>query len=535
MKNLISFLIITLLLFNSSCKKEDAVLDINFEPDLTIKYKNDGPLSKVTKICDVLSFDDEAHFRDVYNHLETRYDANEATDSTASLDAFENELSFTSRRTFVNDWETAMEDAGTSIDETNDIDTIFFEDDVMKTLLNPNAIVKVGDDAVLMIDDCLWIRVPFQDCQGVKLLEQFSQMLSNPGREAQEEAMEFSIQNNIVFEDLCPSPPGSRSSGCGFQIDFTYTDPVINPSTGRYEFTLTDLTHDYLANSQLRKWKIVGDNSLDTMVSKFETLLGGQSSGAESPTVSVPSDADYIIIKLKKRTLRPYCAEYVEKKIYLACPSPDWNYVDMYTVQFFTRNHSPGLTVDWNFGDGNTSTAPNPTHTYTVSCLEEFNVNFNVSSATGGGICQVEFPVMKVSVGPKDKYIIHKKATGWKESGSEKFKWLIKANGAPNILGIGLGFGKVKGKIKYKKKNGSGKWKKKKTSLTIRFENHIYEVSNCSILNDLAVVSSPKIVSNKKKTKHKYKTSTPFRIFLDDPVQAYFQAGGINGTFDVFD
>ncbi|MFT6319319.1 MAG: hypothetical protein ACJAT4_000236, partial [Granulosicoccus sp.] len=345
---------------------------------------------------------------------------------------------------------------------------------------------------------------------------------------------EFSIQNNIVFEDLCPTPPGSRSSGCGFQIDFTYTDPVLNPSTDRYEFTLTDLTHDYLANSQLRKWKIISDNSLDTMVSKFETLFGGQSSGAESPTVSVPNDADYIIIRLKKRTLRPYCAEYVEKKIYLACPSPDWNYIDMYTVQFTTRNYSPGMSTDWYFGDGNTSTAINPSHTYSVSCLENFNASFNVYSAAGG-TCQVEFPVMPISVGPKDKYIRHKKAKGWKVVGGEKFKWMVKANGTPNILGIDLGFGKVKGKIKYKKKNGSGKWKKKKTNLTIRFENHTYEVNNCSILNNLATVSSPKIVSNKKKTKHKYKTSTPFRIFLDDPIQAYFQAGGINGTFDVFD
>lgn len=535
MKNLFNVLIIAFLFFTTSCKKEEIKLDVNFEPNTSTDYKNDGPLSKVTKICDVLSFDDEAHFRDVYNHLETRYDANEATDSTASLDAFEDELNFESRRTFINNWEKDMEDNDIPIDETNDIDTIFFEDDILKTMLNPNAIVKIGDDAVLMIDDCLWIRVPFQDCQGVKLLEQFSIMLSKPGREAEEAAMEFAIQNNIIFEDLCPSPPGSRSSGCGFQTDFTYTDPVINPSTGRYEFTLTDLTQDYLANSQLRRWKIIGDNSLDTMVSKFETFFGGQSSGAESPTVSVPSDADYIIIRMKKRTLRPYCAEYTEKKIYLACPSPDWNYVDMYTVHFFTRNYSPGVLVNWDFGDGNTSTSPSINHTYSVSCLTNYNASFSAASPIGGGLCQVEFPLMPVSVGPKDKYIRHKKAKGWKEVGGEKFKWMIKANGTPSILGIDLGFGKVKGKIKYKKKNGSGKWRKKKTNLTIRFENHTYEVNNCSILNNLATVSSPKVVSNKKKTRHKYKTSTPFRINFDDPIQAYFQAGGINGTFDVFD
>ena len=113
MKNLFNVLIIALLFFSSSCKKEEIKLDVNFEPNTTNDYKNDGSLSKVTKICDVLSFDDEAHFRDVYNHLESRYDANEATDSTASLDAFENELNFESRRTFVNDWETNMEDSGT--------------------------------------------------------------------------------------------------------------------------------------------------------------------------------------------------------------------------------------------------------------------------------------------------------------------------------------------------------------------------------------------------------------------------------------
>jgi hypothetical protein len=166
--------------------------------------------------------------------------------------------------------------------------------------------------------------------------------------------------------------------------------------------------------------------------------------------------------------------------------------------------------------------------------LENFNASFNVYSAAGG-TCQVEFPVIPISVGPKDKYIKHKKAKGWKVVGGEKFKWMIKANGTRSILGIDLGFVKEKAKIKYKNKNGSGKWKKKKTNLTIRFENNIYEVSNCSILNDLAAVSSPKIVSNKKKTKNKYKTSTPFRIYLNDPVQAYFQAGGISCTFDVFD
>ena len=62
MKNLFSFLIITLLFLASSCKKEKLKPDFNFEPNPTTEYENDGPLSKVTKICDVLSFDDEAHF-----------------------------------------------------------------------------------------------------------------------------------------------------------------------------------------------------------------------------------------------------------------------------------------------------------------------------------------------------------------------------------------------------------------------------------------------------------------------------------------
>ena len=63
MKNLFSLLIITLLFFSSSCKKEKLELDANFEPNTTTDYKNDGPTSTDIVVdllaieMDLLTFD----------------------------------------------------------------------------------------------------------------------------------------------------------------------------------------------------------------------------------------------------------------------------------------------------------------------------------------------------------------------------------------------------------------------------------------------------------------------------------------------
>lgn len=530
----ITFLsIILLALFFNSCKKPIINDEVDLDPGniLPTIYLNDGPLATVTNICGVLSFDDEAHFESVYQHLENRYNNNEDRDSTASLDAFQNSFNYTSRRKYVDDWEKGMENQGIPINDSNDIDTLFFGDLVMQTLINTKGIVKIGNDAVLILDDCLWIRVPFNDCQGKMLLEQLFDKLQEKGETADEAATEFLVTNDMIIDNRCSSI--SERNGCGFRVGFSYQDPVLNPATNFFEILLEDETSDDYTNSKMRIWKLKNNNLSSPAV--FLPFSGGVSPFAfgRNVTLRVPMTMDKITVVLTKRTLSPYCEEEVEKIIYINCPHPDWRHIGDDKIQFRTRNSQPGMQVVWNFGDdlNTTSTALNPLFDYNVTCPELVNISFAITSPLAN--CDQEFYINDIPVGPVG-FLRHKKGSGWIENGSEKFKWSLKVNGTPNALGLPLGNSKVKGFIKFKRRNNNGKWRSRKTNLIIRFEGNTYDTS-CSILNNLASVSSARSRSNKKRMKHKYTTSTPFRVFVGDPIRAYFEAGGVSGTFSVFD
>lgn len=531
LKSITLLSILYLIVFINSCEKNIVNESINPIDPLPILYQNDGPLATVTSFCEVLSFTDEAHFESVYQYLDTRYTANESQDSTASLDAFQKGFNYTSRRNFIDDWEEDMENQGIPIDNTNDVDTIFFGDLVMQTLINEKGIVKIGDDAVLMLDECLWIRLSFNDCQGKSLLEDLFAILHSAEPNVDELISQFIIEHNVQFEDRCPTFLGARSTGCGFRTDFEYDQPTLNPSNNRFEFTLKDLTVDYLTNSQVRIWSIVNNDQNNPALFVLPLGVTDIRDFRKNPKISVPSWMDHITIRLAKRTLIPYCVEFVEKTIYFNCPYPDWNYINEYEVKFYTRNAQPGTQVNWNFGDGNNSSSFSPSHVYSTSCPEVFDVNFSLPSADPNCPQEYSFPV---KAGPAG-FLRHKRANDWYESGSEKFKWRIVANGAPNILGLSVGNSKVRGFIKYKRKNNNGKWRKRRTSLKIQFMGNTYDNLSCSILNDLSAITSAKSKNNKKRMWHKYTTSTPFFISVNDPIKAYFEAGGISGTFDVFD
>jgi parallel beta-helix repeat protein len=74
-------------------------------------------------------------------------------------------------------------------------------------------------------------------------------------------------------------------------------------------------------------------------------------------------------------------------------------------VQFTDQSSGSGLNYLWQFGDGQTSTIQNPTHTYTTSGI--FNVNLTVTS--GGGTSS---KIKTISTNSPDANNIHL-STGW--------------------------------------------------------------------------------------------------------------------------
>jgi gliding motility-associated-like protein len=126
------------------------------------------------------------------------------------------------------------------------------------------------------------------------------------------------------------------------------------------------------------------NTSVPASVNSFWDFGDGTFSILTNPTKAYATAGLY---QIKLRNSYGTCADSIIKSItVLPLPTPDFNAPDVtdckvpFTVNF-NNISAGGSTYSWNFGDGGTSTQPNPSHTY--NSLGNFNVTLVATGANG--------------------------------------------------------------------------------------------------------------------------------------------------------
>ena len=512
MKKLMLFAVLLGILF-TACKKEP-ILDL--DPGLILGYSTDmGPLNTVNKVCNaVLCFEDETHFRNSYDYLEGKYDSTSPTDSTAYLDFFEDQKDFKSLRRHVENLEKQMEAQNIPITDANDPDKTFFEDDVMKTFLNEDKLVKIGDTVVLYLDECVIFKAPFEDCRGVTLMSQFSKLIEQNEIEA---ANQFMFDNpEIQIENICDS--GSERGNCGIVADFqTSINWTADPD-------FVEVTLDANAYSDrpilFIKWGFRYESGIDVIQGELfdvETDILGipiriRLVTGRTVILKVPRSKDFFEVSYRATNL--LCSNKITKRINIACGININRSYGLNDNVTFTVDHNPAIPItgfNWIFGDGATGTGSTVTHQYTYSgCGGSFDV-YVIPQGTLPPECSSDIGT-RVKLGWR-KYRSSGSKTERETLNGQKVKWKIKQNG--DRL---LGKNKIKAKIK-------ARGFRARADFDISYSGNIYLDNPTCSAYDLSTVSSTS-GSNKKRLKNVYKRSDKFNLKLTDIYTTHFTVDG---------
>ncbi len=137
------------------------------------------------------------------------------------------------------------------------------------------------------------------------------------------------------------------------------------------------------------------NTSAPVSVSSFWDFGDGTTSTATNPTKIYITPGVYFI---KLRNNYGSCADSVTKQItVLDLPVPDFNAADVtdckvpFTVNFTDLSTNGATSWNWTFGDGGTSTAKNPSHTYTA--LGNYTVKLIATNVNGcsDSITKIQF------------------------------------------------------------------------------------------------------------------------------------------------
>jgi PKD repeat protein len=180
------------------------------------------------------------------------------------------------------------------------------------------------------------------------------------------------LVNNVGTSDFYTCTTGFQNNNCYSTINYQQTDSL------QYEFS---------ANA----WSAFENDQ----VAQYQWDFGDGTSSAEASPTHIYADDNIYNVTLMTVNLGgcvalayDFICTYNNGSIdsfYYGCQAmffvtnPNQN--DLYTFNFEDNSFSNGVSWLWDFGDGNTSTEQNPTHTYQNNGF--YDVTFSVTSTTG--------------------------------------------------------------------------------------------------------------------------------------------------------
>lgn len=220
---------------------------------------------------------------------------------------------------------------------------------------------------------------------GVETKTNYIEVTMEPYCDASSAGTNYENITNVTFGTINNS---SASSG---YADYTNLSTDINAGSS-YTFTVT-YDGTYIAD-RVYVWIDFNQNQIFESNEKFDVASGRGNNSPYDYSIAIPSNAICGTTKMRVRLNdsnsgsndtpcgESNWGEVEDYNVFIVnLPVADFNITQTDNQVHFTNNSSNASIYQWNFGDGNTSNLPNPTHSY--SSDGNYTVELTVSNDCG--------------------------------------------------------------------------------------------------------------------------------------------------------
>ncbi|MEZ4884479.1 MAG: PKD domain-containing protein [Chitinophagales bacterium] len=463
LKLFVSIVVCVCAVITYSCTKEDQVNEQSFPPK-TIKSSSKTYIG-VQNINNRLVFDDFPTFHRIKTQLEQLHNNSVDTiDEDIELRTFEADLNFSSLRAHLEVQELTLLDQGV---HPIDIPEGFILDDLTQTFFNPQNIIQVGDTIIYLPNENYAYMV--YDGNETTLAD-----LENGGDPYGHENVGVEELNSVLNCDasfeygVTPlydplDPTNTIITGWNVNVSYTGDNTITDPNTEIY-WTADGITSNTPGEVKTFTYNTAGVYSICVVVVQVEP--GGGTGGMDD----MCSDRQCKSVVLGDGCNADFDFTLGQNAIV--------NFTDLSTSQ----NPLTVVSWLWTFGDGQTSTEQNPTHTYpcngnydarlTITCSDNQQYTVEKTIKVESDVCceksfDKDWKNHDYTFDGEPRYFKYKTA---------QRNWLLEHC--------------VKAKMKaYKPKNNGNGWKTDRRRMRITFIGEVFKIDEneciCSSPEDI--------------------------------------------------
>jgi len=264
------------------------------------------------------------------------------------LDAFENSLGFTSLRTKLIEEEVALLSSGVD-PQVRDIDAFFIQDDILRTVLNSQLEVQIGNSIYKFADDTLMLEIKNNNC--FDALGVLRTQIAIPLTLANDLPSAYNVANLYAFDNVTVHRlkgfDGTTSCDTDFKFSLSGTSTQIAFNSISSDFSVRHL------------WDF-GDGCISSAVNPVHAY---DSLGEFEVTLSLFDSLGCSIVSNKKTVKLGTCNSFFDPTTTIG--SKFVSFTDLST------STNTIVAYVWDFGDSasgsnNTSLVANTSHTYSA-------------------------------------------------------------------------------------------------------------------------------------------------------------------------
>lgn len=499
-----SILILSSVFFFFSCEK-DELIPAGLENSSVVIDRNaqSHPLTNDWSLNSYLKFNDADEVTNVYKTLKVKF----GESNYDALNLFEETRGFYSMRRAYDDYEETSLENGLSPGQIIDIPII---NDVLSSMISVDGLIQVGSEIQYFSSD-VYAKAPIAKINRLRDIIVHGDVI----RPSDELDGVILTPRNSSF---CEASFNVSINHSTFEVDVVYTgetpngeDKLLTWSVGSNNDNQINFSHQFSDPGEKQICATFSEREI------FQDTVCFFLPATRDSTFTLPSGQDTTItISFFRETclafdnVRIGCTSTICKDIVIGGCTADFtsNIGIDNVVNFVNQSSSANGTItgyQWNFGDGNTSTLVNPTHTY--ECDRDYNVNLIVFSAqcpqgqavvsqtisASGVNCCDSNPSSrsKIQVHPTDD----KKRIRYRYDMGSTFEWLNDQD--------------FKAKIEYFEKRrgnlgGKTRWRKTSGLLDVNFDGNVFaeDEEGCKCQDPRSLSASP---SNKEARGHTFK------------------------------